>query len=109
MLKSMAKTPDKLDTDLAERLQIIRIYSDSPSQTAFAARYGFELKSWNNYERGFSLPSWAAVQLVQKFPGLTLDWIYLGKEDGLPGRLRAELEAAGEKLTTSAGTARKRG
>ena len=107
MVKRMAKA---LDTDLAERLQIIRIYSGSPNQTAFAARFGFEIKSWNNYERGFSLPSWAAIQLVQKFPGLTLDWIYLGKEDGLPGRLRAELAEAAEMLTTSAGeTARKRG
>lgn len=108
MLLCMAKEPEKIDFDTAERLRILRVYSRSPNQTAFAARYGFELKSWNNYERGFSLPSWAAIQLVQKFPGLTLDWIYLGKEDGLPGRLREELEEARANMS-EAPTARRRG
>lgn len=94
--------PTKIDRDTARRLQILRAYAGcADSQTRFAHQYGFTVKQWNNFERGFSLPRDAAIQLVQKFPGLTLDWLHLGKVDGMPGVLRTELEAA-EKATTSA-------
>lgn len=112
MLHCMARTAEPADLDTARRLKILRTYAKCVGvggQTQFAARYGFELKTWNNYERGYSLPSPAAIQLVQKFPGLTLDWIHLGKTEGLPGILRTELEEA-EKALTSAedGKARRR-
>jgi hypothetical protein len=69
---------------------------------------GFSVKQWNNLERGYPLSRDVAIQLVQKFPGLTLDWLHLGKPDGLPGTLRAELEAAGNALTSAEGTKRNR-
>lgn len=61
---------------------------------------GFEVKRWNNFERGLPLGKEAAFQLVQKIPGLTLDWLFLGKEDGLPVKLQRELLEA-EKASTS--------
>lgn len=95
----MAKGTPDLDT--AHRLRTLRVYAGcGDSQTRFAATYGFTVKQWNNFERGHPLSKEAAIQLVRRFPGLTLDWLHLGRMDGLPGRLRQELEAA-EKLTTS--------
>jgi hypothetical protein len=95
------------EPDTARRLKILRTYAGcGDSQTRFALNYGFTVKQWNNFERGHPLSKEAAIQLVRKFPGLTLDWLHLGREDGLPGRLRAELEAAAR---TTIAPERKRG
>lgn len=86
------------EVDTAKRLKVLRYYAGcGDSQTRFAGTYGFTVQLWNNLERGHPLSKDAAIRLVQKIPGLTLDWLHLGRVDGLPGRLRAELEAA-EKL-----------
>lgn len=109
MLRCMASDTNTIDRDTARRLLTLRIYAEcGDSQTRFALKYGFTVKQWNNFERGHPLSKEAAIQLVQKFPGLTLDWLHLGKLDGLPGRLRAELEAAGNNLISAEGTTRKR-
>lgn len=86
---------DTIDRDTARRLIALRKYAGcADSQTRFAQRYGFSVKQWNNFERGSPLSKDAAIQLVRRFPGLTLDWLHLGKVDGLPGMLRTELEIA---------------
>lgn len=98
-----------IDVDTARRLRVLRAYAGcADSQTRFAMKYGFSVKQWNNLERGYPLSRDVAIQLVQKFPGLTLDWLHLGKLDGLPGTLRAELEAAGNALTSAEATSRNR-
>jgi hypothetical protein len=53
------------------------------SQTAFAARLGIEVQRWNNFERGSPLSKEVAILIVQTFPDVTLDWLFLGKTDGL--------------------------
>lgn len=85
-------------TDIPTRLKILRFMVAGNNQTAFAVRMGFGVKNWNNFERGHGLSKEAAIQLVQKVPGLTLDWLYLGKLDGLPLRLRDDLEEAAAAL-----------
>ena len=87
-------------TDVAGRLKALRLAISGDNQTRFAAQKGFEVKRWNNFERGLPLGKEAAFQLVQKIPGLTLDWLFLGKEDGLPMKLQRELLEA-EKASTS--------
>ena len=96
------------DLDTAHRLKILRAYAKCDSQISFATKYGFSVKQWNNFERGFPLTNPIAFQLVRLFPGLTLDWLYLGKADGLPGTLRAELEAAEKAMTSPEVTTRSR-
>jgi hypothetical protein len=39
--------------------------------------------SWNNVERGHPLSKEVALLLVNKCPGVTLDWLFLGKVEGL--------------------------
>lgn len=96
---SAMASSEKPDLDTARRLRILRVYANcGDSQTRFAQRYGFTVKQWNNFERGHPLSKEAAIQLVRKFQGLTLDWLHLGRPDGLPGTLRRELEEAGKTV-----------
>jgi transcriptional regulator with XRE-family HTH domain len=81
----------------ARRLKTLRHWTGCGSQTQFAEKYGFTPAQWNNFERGYPLSKEAAIRLVEQIQGLTLDWLHLGRADGLPGILRAELEEA-EKI-----------
>lgn len=99
----MARKPNGKN-DVSSRLIALRLAVTGDNQTRFAAQFGFEVKRWNNFERGSPLSKEAAIQLVSKIPGLTLDWLFLGKEDGLPVKLQRELVEAGK--TTIAGDKR---
>jgi hypothetical protein len=69
------------------------------SQMAFAVRLGIQANRWNNLERGFPLSKDVALKIVQTFPDITLDWLFLGRTEGLTQRRARELEelAAHEK------------
>ena len=88
---------------VAGRLKLLRRVVSGENQTAFAARLGLEVKRWNNFERGSPLSKEAAIMIVKRFPNVTLDWLWLGRTEGLPTRFQRELEAA-ENGTTSAGS-----
>jgi len=96
--------PDELDNSaIAHRLRILRYYATGGgqgSQSRFAVQLGIEPRRWNNFERGFPLPRDMAVRLVRTIPGLTTDWIWLGREDGLPARLQRELANARDALSS---------
>ncbi|MET4328316.1 transcriptional regulator with XRE-family HTH domain [Bradyrhizobium sp. i1.15.2] len=77
--------------NVADRLKLVR-KAVAGTQTAFCKRIGIEVQRWNNFERGMPLSKSVGILLVQKIPDLTLDWLFLRKEDGLPLRLRDELE-----------------
>ena len=49
----------------------------------FCVRFGFTVPQWSNYENGRPIGKAAALKLVSKIHGLTLDWIYLGNSSGL--------------------------
>jgi len=108
----MATSPKPFEHDLAKRLKALRYMIAGDNQTTFAAQMGIEVKRWNNFERGSPLSKEIAFLLVQKIPGLTLDWLFLGREDGLTRTRQLELAdalkavAAPVKSTTSAKAAR---
>mgnify|MGYP001601771837 CR=1 FL=1 len=105
-IRRMAKTTKLSESsEVARRLATLRRVVAGESQTAFALQVGIEVKRWNNFERGLPLSKDAAIMLVRKFPGLTLDWLFLGIEDGLPIKLQRELTEAG-KASTPAGAAK---
>jgi len=98
LLFGMAGTPYPSDnSEVARRLMVLRQVVAGENQTAFAARLGMEMKRWNNFERGYALSKEIAFLIVQKIPGVTLDWLWLGNEGGLPIKLQRELAEA-EKL-----------
>ena len=91
----MAGTPHPSDnSQVARRLKVLRQVVAGENQTAFAARLGMEMKRWNNFERGYPLSKEIAFLIVQKVPGVTLDWLWLGNESGLPLKLQRELAEA---------------
>ncbi len=102
----MAKTPAPTEnSEVARRLVMLRQAVAGDSQTAFANQVGIEVKRWNNFERSKPLSKDAAFILVRKIHGLTLDWLFLGVEDGLTVKLQRALDEAG-KATTGAGPAK---
>lgn len=81
------------ELEVASRLVRVRgLYQEN--QAAFARRLDISLARWNNFERGSPLSHQIAVKLVRLVPGLTLDWLYLGKTDGLTVDLARRLETA---------------
>jgi hypothetical protein len=81
---------------VAERLRLLRQVVSGENQTAFAARLGIEVKRWNNFERATPLSKEVAFLIVKKFPNVTLDWLWLGIDGGLPSRFQRELAEAGK-------------
>lgn len=81
------------ESDIAKRLRTLRALRGM-SGPKFAKWLGIEYARWNNFERGFPLPAPIAMELCQKFPGLTLDWLYRGRLDGMTFDLVRRLEEA---------------
>ena len=78
----------------ARRLRLLRKVEGFNS-TEFATFLGLTGPQYSNYENGVALSKNAAIAMVKKIPGLTLDWLFLGREDGLSvGLLRRLQEAA---------------
>ena len=100
----MPEPDSKQDDPLAERLSRLRKSLGYETGVAFAAFLGISAQRWNNIEGGYPLSKDMAFKLVQSVPGLTLDWLYFGRADGLPldlARRLGELGASARKSTTS--------
>ena len=83
------------DDPVALRLRTLRDALAFDTASAMAAFLGVSPQRWSNFENGLPLSREMAFRLVQKIPGLTLDWLYFGKSDGLPlglARRLGELE-----------------
>lgn len=70
-------------SESGRRLKHLREAFGYPTQTAFCAALGVQLNRWNNIERGEPLSIRVAMTIINRFPGLTLDYLYFGKTDGL--------------------------
>lgn len=87
----------KINAATARRMAVLRhlkMGSDQGAKSRFAQWLGVEVRRWNNYEHGWPVPRLVGHRLCQKFPGLTLDWLFMGRTDSLSVRLLEELEAA---------------
>jgi hypothetical protein len=82
-------------TVVAKRLKAIRSVAETDHKQ-FVGRLGIGLADWNNYEGARMLLSpQVAAKLVEHVPGLTLDWIFLGRSNGLDPDLHRKLAEAG--------------
>jgi transcriptional regulator with XRE-family HTH domain len=98
-LESIEKAPTAfhdLDT-FGERFRLTRIaYGRTQgrmkiSQRDFCALVDLPPNLWNNAERASSrLGLDSALRIVERI-GITLDWIYLGRRDGLPLKIATEI------------------
>lgn len=69
--------------EIGQRLAAIRAAFGGLSQKAFAGRHNFAVTQYNNWETGARrIPVEAAEKLCEAY-GLTLDFVYRGRRDGL--------------------------
>ena len=60
-------------------------------QQKFAELLGVDRGRWNNIECGAPLSKEMALRIVRKFPGVTLDWLFLGRTEGLTAEMARAL------------------
>lgn len=68
----------------SERLIRLRKAYGYETTTAFAKFLDIAMTTYSGFENGAPLSRQAAFKIVKKIPGMTLDWLYFGKPDGLP-------------------------
>jgi hypothetical protein len=74
--------PGSDESKRARRLREAMGFNERGGQQAFANFLGVERGRWNNVEYGAPLGKEMAVRIVRKFPGVTLDWLILGRTGG---------------------------
>jgi predicted RNase H-like HicB family nuclease len=85
------------NTEIARRLRQLQT-TERLNGAAFSKRLGISPNRWSNYLSGSALPRDTAIALVETIPGLTLDWIYLGRRGGLTTMLDRRLEMAAKLM-----------
>lgn len=77
---------------VGKRLEQLRCALEFETQRDFAKALKVGEDRYTSWERGKNkLPPDQAVKLLEKY-GVSLDWLYGGRMDGLPSRLRAKIE-----------------
>lgn len=99
MAKNDTQAPD---LDQAKRLELLREVLGYKTQAAFADFLGVSPQRWNNYVIGLPLPRDMALHLVRKVPGLTTDWLFMGRPEGLSYQLARKLLPPSGKARTAA-------
>jgi len=75
--------PDAQYYQIASRLTSIRTGFTELNQKDFALKHGFNVTQWNNWEAGTRrIPIEASERLCALY-GVTLDFVYMGRRDGL--------------------------
>ena len=93
---------DKKSKTVGRRLRHLRQALNYRHANTFAHFLGIADNRWNNLENGYPLSKEVAFLLVQKVSGLSLDWLYYGRTDGLSKSLGQRLgEFPEEPLTPS--------
>ena len=79
------------DSKRARRLREAMGFNGRGAQLAFANFLGVDRGRWNNVECGAPLSKEMALRIVRKFPGVTLDWLFLGRTEGLTAEMARAL------------------
>ena len=93
MADNVEVTDRKTFPAIADRLGALRAAFSDDNRTEWAARHKFNTTQYINWENGSRrIPLEAAESLCLRY-GLTLDWIYLGRLDGLSETARRALSS----------------
>ena len=84
----VCKFPGSDESKRARRLREAMGFNGRGAQQAFANFLGVDRGRWNNVECGAPLSKEMALRIVRKFPGVTLDWLFLGIAAGYALTLR---------------------
>src|SRR5262245_54843747 len=80
-------------SEYVQRLKLLRMIVSGEKQGEFAARMGIDAKRWNNYELGYPIPREVALMLMHKLPGMSIEWLWIGRKDSLSLEYRRKIEA----------------
>jgi len=80
------------EAQTAQRMRQLQLLLGHETDTAFAKDLDISLSRLNNLFHGAPIGKDLAFRLVGRVPGLTLDWIWFGKTDGLPVQLARSLD-----------------
>jgi hypothetical protein len=81
------------------RLKLLRKTLGYETAMSFAAFLEIPYTTYHPFEKGQPLSRDAAFRLVRKVPGMSLDWLYFGKPEGLPLELARRLGVFGNVKT----------
>jgi hypothetical protein len=105
MVKKTKAAPKQLRVEAnpgqAERLKALWAAYDFPTAAAFARFLDVPATTYNPAETGSRLSIDVATRIVQRMPGITLDYLYFGKLDGLPFEVLRRLGLLGPGKRTS--------
>ena len=79
----LSRFPGSDESKRARRLREAMGFNGLGAQQKFAELLNVERGRWNNIECGAPLSKEMALRIVRKFPGVTLDWLFLGRTGGL--------------------------
>lgn len=100
-LAHMTRETGGKNSPTAKRLRQLRRAEGYKLASTFAAKLGITAPRLSNFEAGMPLSIDVAKRICANVPGVTLDWLYFGKEDGLPLALRQRLTDDAENGTTT--------
>jgi len=80
------------DMASAERMRALRAYMGYDEAKKFAEFLGVAPGTYYHVENGKPISKAIAFAMCRKIPGMTLDWVWLGKNDKLPHHIWIELE-----------------
>jgi hypothetical protein len=75
----------------ADRLVRLRQAYEFKTAVSFANFLGISNQRYNAFENGYPLSREVAFLLVKKFPGISLDWLYFGRNEALSLELARRL------------------
>jgi transcriptional regulator with XRE-family HTH domain len=110
MIPAMVNKPaSSANQPIPRRLRLLRRAEGYETALAFAEALGISPARYGNVEAGSNLSIEVAQLIVKIVPGMSLDWLYNGKEEALPLALRqrltsAEAEVPLGNITTTAGS-----
>lgn len=105
----VAKHPQGEDSEEAQRLRLLVRVMEFETSADFARWLKVDPRRWNNFEVGYPLSLDMARKLVARIPGLSFDWLFSGRPDGLSVEMARKLgEARVSNVTPIAASRRKK-
>ena len=71
---------------------------DYGATTRFACRIGVQFTTWHNAKNGRGLSQKLLLRLLDRIPGLSADWVLLGRPDGLSHAMFQALGVVDEEV-----------
>ncbi len=99
----LVRDPESTEA-VSERLRLLREVMGYSTQLAFADFLKVAPKRWQNLENEYPLSKEVAMIIVRRIPGVSLDWLYRGRQEGLSAAMLhklADLPAGPGKATTA--------